>query len=481
MLFNSFEFLIFFLIFIIPYYLLYGTRYQRYFFLLMSLVFYGYWHPPYLLILLASILIDFFAAKAIFNADSLSKRKIFLVVSLVLNLGMLSYFKYADFIRESINQALLYFNIHWQMVNKPFGIVLPIGISFYTFQSLSYTIDVYRGDTKPCRKLSDFALYITFFPQLIAGPILRFSEFEPFRQKPWAKASTAEAVHGAVYIAFGLFKKVIISDNIAWWIDKLFANINIETSPILIVIGMILFGIQIYADFSGYSDIAIGLGRLCGIKLPDNFNNPYFALNITDFWKRWHITFSRWLRDYLYIPLGGNRKGKGRRYLNLMMTMLLGGLWHGASWNFAIWGGLHGIGLTIHKWYQNSFLRKNLSKIPTYKFWMWLVTMIFIFLTWLVFRINTAQDLTVTFQALLQVDKWIDFSLLRNSQIKKLIPFVFLFLLNELIMRFYTKEQIAHKAVRAPAIVLCLICFIYGVIFAALLPGGREPFIYFQF
>ncbi len=481
MLFNSFEFLIFFIVFLVPYYFLYGMKYQRYFFLLMSLVFYGYWHPPYLLILIASITVDFTLGRAIFKAPTKAKKKAFFIFSLVLNLGMLSYFKYADFLRESLNQLLLGFNIHWQIVQHPFGIVLPIGISFYTFQSLSYIIDVYRGKVPACKKFSDFALYVTYFPHLVAGPLIRFEQYEPFRQKPWARATLPEAASGAVYIALGLFKKVLISDNIAWWVNQLFSNFNVETSALLMVLGTFLFAIQIYCDFSGYSDIAIGLGRFCGIVVPDNFNNPYFARSISDFWQRWHITLSQWLKDYLYISLGGNRKGKARQYVNLMITMLLGGLWHGNSWNFVLWGGLQGLGLAAHKAYEDSFLKKFFSRIPFYAVGAWLGTFSFVLLSWLVFRIMDSHNLSVAFQILISPENWRPLESLRGSQIKKLIPFVLMFFAYELVMLKYTKNQIAEKILSLPAYGLYLLCFVYGVFFAMYLPGSKAPFIYFQF
>lgn len=481
MLFNSVDFLIFFLIFIFPYYFLYGSKWQRRFLLVMSFAFYSYWHLSYALILIFSIVVDFFIGKMIYSSFSKTQKKLLIVLSISVNMGMLSYFKYADFLRGTLFKAFEYFHLPPFGLDHPFGILLPIGVSFYIFQTLSYTIDVYRGRIKPCMNLADFALFVTFFPQLVAGPILRFEEFEGFSKEPWAKADRNEFMIGAGYVALGIWKKVIISDNIAWWNNQLFGNFTMGTPGLLFWIGAAIFGIQIYCDFSGYSDIAIGLGRICGIKLPDNFNNPYSSRNISEFWSRWHITLSRWLKDYLYIPLGGNRKGSVRTYVNLMITMLLGGLWHGASWNFVIWGGIQGVGLAVHKAYTKSFLKRLFDKIPFYGVFTWIVTLFFVSLSWLAFRITNTEGLIVAYRRIFDFTHLGSLVDLRGSQIKAIIPFVLIFFLYEVVISRFTKEELCRKISSCSAGSLCIISFVYGFFLMCFLPGQKTPFIYFQF
>ena len=292
-------------------------------------------------------------------------RRVFILFSIISNLGILAYFKYTGFIVNTINDLLeliikvydflaAFSNSHLGTSFNISNIILPVGISFFTFQSLSYTIDVYRKKMEPVRNIIDFGFYVSFFPQLVAGPIVRASEFIPQLYSEFQLAKR-EFSHALFLISKGLIKKIIISDFIAInFIDRVFDAPSIYSGfeNLMAVYG---YGLQIYCDFSGYTDIAIGVALILGFRLPVNFNSPYKAASITDFWKRWHISLSRWLKDYLYIPLGGNRKGKIRTNINLMITMLLGGLWHGASLRFIIWGGLHGIGLVINRIWNSIF------------------------------------------------------------------------------------------------------------------------------
>jgi len=295
----------------------------------------------YFVLLIISTLVDFYAAKWMYNANTRSKKRVFLLLSIFSNLGMLAYFKYTDFFIGTLNSFL----------ENPLAfqnIFLPVGISFYTFQTLSYTFDVYRDKLKPVNNILDFGFYVSFFPQLVAGPIVRARDFLPQIRNPKIpdKAAMGTAV---ALIASGLIKKAIISDYISVnFVDRIFES-PLLYSGIENLMGVYGYALQIYCDFSGYSDVAIGLALLMGFALPINFNYPYRALSITDFWRRWHISLSTWLRDYLYIPLGGNRKGQFRQYINLMITMLLGGLWHGPAWKFVIWGGMHGLALAVEK------------------------------------------------------------------------------------------------------------------------------------
>ena len=323
--------------------------------LLLSLVFYGWHVPAYLVLLLASALVDYWAAAAIArlpapeDADrpALARRRVLLAASLAVNLGLLGFFKYADFGIEVANDLLarLGADTRWPVLH----LLLPMGISFYTFQSMSYTIDVYRGVLAPCRSFWQFLLFIAFFPQLVAGPIVRASEFLPqmARQRRLHLAVINEALF---LIVSGFFLKVVCADNLAEFVDGHWdQGYTPGANAAALVLVTLMFSGQIFCDFAGYSNIARGTALLLGYRLPLNFNAPYIAGSFKNFWERWHMTLSRWLRDYLYIPLGGNRGAAWRTYVNLLVTMLLGGLWHGAAFTFIVWGALHGLGLAVER------------------------------------------------------------------------------------------------------------------------------------
>lgn len=301
-----------------------------------SLYFYGYWNWKYVPLLLASTVVDYLLAGAIANSGSPRRKRLLITVSLVLNLGVLAAFKYWAFFAE--NLALLGLRL------PVLDVLLPPGISFYTFQSLSYTIDVYRGSLRPARNLLEFATYIAYFPQLVAGPIVRASDFLPqFLHVP--RVTQGQLQRGLAKIAVGLIKKVLVADTLALGIvDAAFAD-GSQVGGLHAFLAVWGYALQIYGDFSGYSDIAIGSALLFGFEIQENFDAPYAARNVQEFWRRWHISLSTWLREYLYIPLGGSRSGIVRTQVNLMLTMLLSGLWHGAAWKFVVWGGIHGLGL----------------------------------------------------------------------------------------------------------------------------------------
>ena len=340
--FHSAAFAVFLPLVFAAYWALRHVRTARLLFVLAaSLVFYGHWNPKYVLLLLASTVVDYALAAAIGAADPATpagrrRRHLLVTVSVAGNLAVLGAFKYYGFFGE--NLALLGLHL------PPIDVLLPPGISFYTFQSLSYTIDVYRGHLRPARNLLEFAVYIAFFPQLVAGPIVRAADFLP-QLAPAPVLTREQFLSGVQKILVGLAKKVLIADALALGIvDRAFAPGSEAggTTALLAVYG---YALQIYGDFSGYSDIAIGSARLFGFELLQNFDAPYRARNVQEFWRRWHISLSTWLREYLYIPLGGNRKGPVRTQVNVMLTMLLSGLWHGAAWKFVVWGGIHGLGL----------------------------------------------------------------------------------------------------------------------------------------
>jgi alginate O-acetyltransferase complex protein AlgI len=346
-----------------------------------SLIFYGAWRPVYLLLLLASIAINF--TLGLRMEDPLRRRAIG-TSGVALNLAVLCYFKYTNFIFDSVNT----------LTGAPlpfFNIVLPLGISFFTFQQIAYLVDVMRG-AKVERDIVSYTLFVSFFPHLIAGPLVHHAEMIPQFKRGRTSRSSVLAARGLAIFAAGLFKKVVIADNLAQFVLPVFAHLDaggsVTTSWAWLATSA--YTLQIYFDFSGYSDMAIGLALLFGIRLPVNFRSPYRAGSIIEFWRRWHITLSRFLRDYLYIPLGGNRLGEQRRYINLMVTMLLGGLWHGAGWNFIVWGGLHGAYLGInHLWREWRGDKPAAAAGLAARGLSWLITFFAVILAWVFFRART--------------------------------------------------------------------------------------------
>ena len=344
MIFNSLEFAIFLPLVLMVYYSL-SKKAQNFWLIGASYVFYGWWDWRFLFLIYISTLVDYYCARGVFRASSPGKRKLLLGASIATNLGILCFFKYFDFFVQSFAVVLQAMGFKASM--PLLEIILPVGISFYTFQTMAYTIDVYRSKIKPCSSLPDFALYVAFFPQLVAGPIERPGNLLP--QIAERRVVSRDALgEGLLLILSGLFRKMVIADTASMVVDPCFAAPNAYSGARL-MLGAVFFAIQIYADFSGYTNIARGVAKLLGFELMENFRQPYLAASISDFWRRWHISLSTWFRDYLYIPLGGNRKGPVRTYFNLAVTMLLCGLWHGASWTFVAWGALHGVFLAVHR------------------------------------------------------------------------------------------------------------------------------------
>ncbi len=340
MLFHTGTFWIFFVIVIAGFYAA-PDRWRRPWLLVASYVFYMWWDPRFAGLILASTCIDYVVGLRLPGAEG-NRKKLLLVISLAANLGILGFFKYYGFFVDSITALLPIEKGAWAL-----DIVLPVGVSFYTFQSMSYSIDVYRKRLEPVRNFVDFALFVAFFPQLVAGPIVRAREFFP-QLFAWTPPDGARLQRGIHLVFFGLVKKVALADRFALVSDAYFSNPTVG-GAIAAWTGVGAFAMQISLDFRGYTDIARGVAFLLGFEFPVSFRRPYLAENITDFWRRWHISLSSWLRDYLYVPLGGNRLGRLMTYRNLLLTMLLGGLWHGASWTFVVWGGYHGMLLALHK------------------------------------------------------------------------------------------------------------------------------------
>ncbi|NEQ64723.1 MAG: MBOAT family protein [Symploca sp. SIO2D2] len=340
-----------------------------------SYIFYGWWNWKFLGLIFLSSLLDYFSSLAIEKFPKY--KKVYLILSITTNLSILAFFKYYNFFVESANQFSELLGLGNNL--NTLSIILPIGISFYTFQSMSYTIDIYRGEAQAERNIIIFLSYISFFPQLIAGPIERFSHLLPqFKTyQPLNKTRVQESIW---WIVWGYFLKIVVADTLAPLVELAYSEE--QRFGWWVILGTIAFGLQIYGDFAGYSLIAKGTASLLGFDLMWNFQCPYWSTSIQDFWRRWHISLSNWLRDYLYIPLGGNRFGNARNFLNLIVTMLLAGLWHGASWNFVIWGGFQGICLAIHRFYQRC--NGQMSKMGS-----WFLTMLAIFTGWFLFRIQS--------------------------------------------------------------------------------------------
>lgn len=369
LLFNSAFFLYFFLLLLTVYRLVYKTKTLRIITVIGFSLYFFYkacgWYVGF--ILLAAV-VDFNLSNLIYNAPSQKKKQALLIVSVVLNLGLLAYFKYTNLFLQTLNDiGAGQFNL--------LQLYLPVGISFYTFENLSYTIDVYRGTFKPVRRFIDYLFFLSFFPKLMMGPIVRASDFIPQIRKDILLEAGA-VTEGLFLILTGLFKKVVISDYLHSNLVKYVFDDPARFTGLECLFAVYGYALVIYCDFSGYSDMAIGMAKWLGFDINRNFNSPYQSLNITEFWRRWHMSLSSWLRDYLYISLGGNRHGKLRTYMNLMITMLLGGLWHGASWNFLFWGFLHGAALAIHKkWMEwrgevtsTSFISKVITGLLTFHF-----------------------------------------------------------------------------------------------------------------
>jgi alginate O-acetyltransferase complex protein AlgI len=381
MLFNSFQFLVFFPVVTLIYFLL-PHKYRWLHLLLASCVFYMAFIPVYILILFITILIDYFAGIMI-EGSAGRQRKIYLALSIIANVSVLAVFKYYNFFIDNWNAIAS--SLHLDLSPLPYlSIILPIGLSFHTFQAMSYTIEVYRGKIKPERHLGYYSLYVMFYPQLVAGPIERPQNILP-QLHAFHPFDYAKLVSGLRLMLWGLFKKVVIADRIGMMVNEVYNHTD-QYTGFAYIMATIFFGVQIYCDFSGYSDIAIGSARTMGIDLMTNFKRPYFAASIASFWRRWHISLSTWFRDYLYIPLGGNRVSAFRRNMNLLIIFMVSGLWHGASWNFVIWGALHGI-YSI----GGSVLQKHVPFLAKVNFVNILMTFFLVNFAWIFFRAETFE------------------------------------------------------------------------------------------
>ncbi len=381
MLFTSGLFWVLFLVFLPIYACLKSRRVKMMVFVIAFSLFFFYKSSGwFFLLLVATSFIDWWVAQFIESSKNRTERRVALTVSLVLSLSVLLFFKYSNFVMSNL-EALIGGNF------QPLDLILPVGISFYTFRTISYVVDVYKGKIQPVDDYIDYLFFLSYFPCLVAGPIVRACDFMP--QLRENKPATREMIYGGLWLVMlGVLKKAVFADYIAQYNNIAFGNPTGYTGFELLM-AVLGYTMQIYCDFSGYSDMAIGLGSIMGFNLGINFNYPYRSLNVSEFWRRWHITLSQWLRDYVYIPLGGNRKGKLRQHFNLMVTMLLGGLWHGAAWTFVVWGAGHGIALCVHKLCKPWLDR--IESTPFTRFVSWLITFSLVALLWVFFRASTFQ------------------------------------------------------------------------------------------
>jgi alginate O-acetyltransferase complex protein AlgI len=385
LLFNSLTFAVFFAVVLVLHNLPLPWTARKVNLLLASYLFYAAWSPPFVLLLWISTAVDWKVASWISAAQRPRHRRLILALSLLANLGFLGYFKYGAFLME--NFALLMRALGITYAPPKWDIVLPVGISFYTFQSIAYSLDVYLRRAEPTKKFLDFALFVTFFPHLVAGPIVRPTLLIPQFQTP-RRATSGQLLWGLALMTLGLFEKVVLADGFLAPVVDVVHKSPRDLAVLDAWTGALAFSGQIFFDFSGYSTTAIGAALALGFALNDNFNAPYAALGFSDFWRRWHISLSSWLRDYLYIALGGNRRGEKRTYVNLMITMLLGGLWHGASWTFVAWGGLHGAFLAIERWFKTKVGTAAFAHTTSRALAMF-ATFVVVTITWVFFRART--------------------------------------------------------------------------------------------
>jgi len=473
MLFNSFPFAYFFAALLPTYWLLRNHyRWQNLLLLTAGYFFYACWNPKFLTLLIVSTVMDYACGIAVDRIEAPRKRKAFVALSMALNLGMLGYFKYFNFFAESLHVSLARAGLNVPLTQL--NVVLPIGISFYTFQSMSYVIDVYRKDIKPTRNLIEFATFVSFFPHLVAGPIMRPTTLLPQVANPRA-FDIQRFYQGAYLIFWGLTKKVVVADNLATIVNDVFNRWETIDGG-LALLAVYAFAFQIYCDFSGYTDAARGIAKCLGFELALNFNLPYFAANPRDFWARWHISLSTWLRDYLYIPLGGSRGGKALLYRNLMLTMIIGGLWHGAAWTFVLWGLYQGILLVGHRVLEPWLNRIN----PTdpidracWKFVRIVTTFHLVCFGWLIFRASSVGQVVGMCRAI------VDRPAIPASAFLLPVTLLILPLLIVQILQYLSKDlDIVLRTPWYVRSVFYTLCF-YAFILAGQFEGGQ--FIYFQF
>lgn len=473
MLFNSFIFLIFGLIFFVLLPLVNKSKnnYRWLFFTFSSFVFYGWWDWRFLFLIIGSGLIDYLAGILIVKYSKYKTS--LLILSLIGNLGSLAAFKYSRFFAENLNVLfkLIGFEVDLLPLIPDFMYILPVGISFYTFQSMSYTIDIYRGRLKPTYNILHFFTYLALFPQLVAGPIVRAKDLL-FQLTIVRPVNKFEQWNGLRLILIGYFKKVVLADNIAPLVNYAFSDVNNSNSTLYWWIVMLGFALQIYFDFSGYSDIARGLAKWMGLHFKVNFDHPYISLSLKEFWTRWHISLSTWFRDYVYFPIGGSKKGKFRSHVNMWITMIVSGLWHGASWNFIIWGALHAFYLSLERIFK---IPQKLKKLPDGKPVAFVLMMIQVLIAWVFFRAETFSQAIDILSNMLAVNTNMSFK--EGADFMNALGFIIIGLLIEIYFltglnkKYYLRNKPTLEYIQFALLVMVIILF----------RGKGQEFIYFQF
>lgn len=469
MLFSSGLFWILFLLFIPVYALLKRSKTKMVIFVVaFSLYFYYKSSGFFFLMLIGTSLVDWLVSKAIYSLRRRGAKLCMMWFSITLSLLILGYFKYANFFLWNWN-AMVEGNF------QPLDIILPVGISFYTFQSISYVVDVYKGKIAPTRTWLEYLFFLSFFPALVAGPIVRADYFLPQLEKN-EDAKLSDIYGGFWLIIVGIVKKALIADYISQYNDLIFNDPSLY-SGVQTLMGVLGYTMQIYCDFSGYSDMAIGLALIMGFKLGINFNSPYQSRNLTEFWRRWHISLSSWLRDYVYIPLGGNRKGTIRTYVNNFLTMLIGGLWHGAAWKFVFWGGMHGVGLAVHK-----ACKPILSKIPdnfVTIFFSWLITFVYVSLLWVFFRAASFEDSVLIIGNIFKDFDWAQFPQFFEARKVWCIMMIALAVFHFIPQKW--ADFCMNVFIRSPWLLKLLVFLFVVQLVIEFMSEEVAPFIYFQF
>lgn len=475
MVFSSMIFLWFFLPITLLIYNVIDKRYKNIFLLLASLLFYAWGEPKYCILMLLSIFINYTFGLLIYNEDSKNKRKFLLILSVIINLCILAYYKYFNFIANNFN---LMFGKNIIPVRE---IILPVGISFYTFQALSYVVDIYRsknndGLLKAQSNINKLALYISLFPQLIAGPIVKYHDIQA--QIDERQASIERVAYGIKRFILGLGKKVLIANTLAAVADDIFALQANDLTTSVAWLGILCYSLQIYFDFSGYSDMAIGLGEMFGFTFMENFNYPYISRSIKEFWRRWHISLSTWFKEYLYIPLGGNRKGKKRTYLNLICVFFMTGLWHGASWNFIAWGLFHGIFLVIERLWLGDLLKKNKFKALNH-----IYTILIVMIGWVFFRAEDMKYALIYIYKLFiptKIESLYNAKMFINREI--MIVLVLAILLSGVLQAIFPKfKELLYERNGIKILYALVLSIIFFACIVSVASSTYNPFIYFRF
>ncbi len=475
MVFSSVIFLVYFLPIFLVVYFLSPQKFKNLVLLVSSILFYSWGAPKFIFVILGTTTLDFYLVKLLYNSSDERKRKLFLILSLCLNLGLLFYFKYCNFFIDNLNNILHSFGVNEIIWIK---IILPIGISFYTFESLTYVVDVYRRVHKPLDNFLQYQMYIIMFPKLIAGPIIRYHEIHDLIPDRSINDTVDNKLTGFYRFCIGLAKKVLIANTMAFKADEIFNMASADLTSSLAWIGMLAYTFQIYFDFSGYSDMAIGLGKMLGFKFPENFDNPYTSKSITEFWRRWHMTLGSWMKNYLYIPLGGNKVNRNARlYTNLCIVFLISGFWHGAAWTFIFWGVYHGVWLVL----ERVFLLKVYNKIG--KMISTIICFLLVAIGWVFFRAENISD------AFHFISKLFTF----NFSIPKHFissEFIFYFSL-AVLFSFFTSFTIGNKiqqkvyfsyyGLMGNLLFASIACILFTLSLASITSSDFNPFIYFRF